>query len=72
MRLWVEHTYSTLQVYQRSYSQVVHIPPKMEFKMWKKNICSCNLVFPIISTDLKLGDTENSIHVKYFVIDAYL
>ena len=70
--------YSTLQVYQRSYSQVGHIPPKMSDKFESQHSKSNYLVGHRCS-----GRTREWIfkdffyisrgeHVKHFVIDAYL
>ena len=72
--------YSTLQVYQRSNSQVRHIPPKMSDK------CPTNLRVNTLYVRLFgrtfLSDVRVDIkiffyisqgeYVKHFVIDAYL
>jgi phosphatidylserine/phosphatidylglycerophosphate/cardiolipin synthase-like enzyme len=67
-------------VYQRSYSQVGHIPPKMSDE------CPTNLrvntLSPTIWSDIVVGRESGYLkiffyisrgeHVKHFVIDAYL
>ena len=68
--------YSTLQVYQRSYSQVRHIPPKMSDKFESQHSLS-----PTIWSDILVGRESGYLkiffyisrgeHVKHFVIDAY-
>jgi hypothetical protein len=69
--------YSTLQVYQRSYSQVGHIPPKMSDKFESQHSLS-----PTIWSDIMVGRESGYLkiffyisrgeHVKHLVIDAYL
>ena len=71
--------YSTLQVYQRSYSQVRHIPLKMSDKFESRHSLS-----PTIWSDIMVVVGRESgylkiffyisrgEHVKHFVIDAYL
>ena len=69
------HSYSTLQEYQRSYSQVRHIPPKMSDKFESQHSLS-----PTIWSDIVVLVGYLKIfffisrgeHVKHFVIDAYL
>ena len=66
--------YSTLQVYQRSYSQVGHIPPKMSDKFVSQHYLvghrgrgrTCEWIFKDFFY-ISRGE-----HVKHFVIDAYL
>jgi hypothetical protein len=65
--------YSTLQVYQRSYSQVRHIPPKMSDKFESQHSLS-----PTIWSDVRVDIKRfffyisRGEYVKHFVIDAYL
>ena len=63
--------YSTLQVYQRSYSQVGHIPPKMSDKFESRHkVRLFGRTWEWIFKDffyISRGE-----HVKHFVIDAYL
>ena len=73
-KYWI---YSTLQVYQRSYSQVGHIPPKMSDKFESTLSKSDYLVghrgrgresgYLKIFFYISRGE-----HVKHFVINAYL
>jgi phosphatidylserine/phosphatidylglycerophosphate/cardiolipin synthase-like enzyme len=72
-----EFHYCTLQVYQRSYSQVGHIPLKMSDKFESQHSLS-----PTIWSDIVVGRESAYLkiffyisrgeHVKHFVIDAYL
>jgi hypothetical protein len=48
--MYVLHIYSTLQVYQRSYSQVRHIPPKISDKFESQHSLS-----PTIWSDIMVG-----------------
>ena len=74
-------TYSTLQVYQRSYSQVGHIPPKMFDKCLDKFERQHSLS-PTFWSDIVVRRESGYLkiffyisrgeHVKHFVIDAYL
>ena len=65
--------YSTLQVYQRSNSQVRHIPPKMSDKFESQHSLS-----PTIWSDMRVDIKRfffyisRGEYVKLFVIDAYL
>ena len=69
--------YSTLQVYQRSYSQVRHIPPKMSDKFESQHSLS-----PTIWSVILVGRESGYLkiffyisrgeYVNHFVIDAYL
>ena len=71
------YMYSTLQMYQRSYSQVGHIPPKISDKFESQHSPS-----PTIWSDIVVGRESGYLkifftfsrgeHVKHFVIDAYL
>ena len=66
-------TYSTLQVYQRSYSQVGHIPPKMSDKFESQPNIWSDIVVGRESGYLKIFFyISRGEHVKHFVIDAYL
>ena len=71
------YMYSTLQMYQRSYSQVGHIPPKISDKFETQHSLS-----PTIWSDIVVGHESGYLkifftfsrgeHFKHFVIDAYL
>ena len=73
-------SYSTLQVYQRSYSQVGHIPPKMSDSL-QRNVQQI-LESTLSKSDYLVGHESGYLkiffyisrgeHVKHFVIDAYL
>jgi hypothetical protein len=76
-------TYSTLQVYQLSYSQVGHIPPKMSDSL-QRNVDKFEST--LSKSDYLVGHRgrtwewifkdfiyiSRGEHVKHFVIDAYL
>jgi hypothetical protein len=65
--------YSTLQVYQRSYSQVGHIPPKMSDKFESQHSPSPTIWSDIVEWIFKdFFYISRGEHIKYFVIDAYL
>jgi hypothetical protein len=73
------HSYSTLQVYQRSYSQVRHIPPKMFDKFESQHSLSPTIWSDIVvlvgreSGYLKIFFyISRGEYVKHFMIDAYL
>jgi hypothetical protein len=80
--------YSTLQVYQRSNSQVRHIPPKMSDKFESQHSLSTTIWSDILVLVGHFGQTfwldvrvdikrfffyiTRGEYVKHFVIDAYL
>ena len=78
------HKYSTLQVYQQSYSQVAHIPPEMSdslqrnvWQIWESTLSKSDYLLRhrgrtwewIFKDFFYISWGE---HVKHFVIDAYL
>ena len=78
------HKYSTLQVYQQSYSQVAHIPPEMSDSLqrnvrqiWESTLSKSDYLLRhrgrtwewIFKDFFYISWGE---HVKHFVIDAYL
>ena len=64
--------YSTLQVYQWSYSQVRHIPPKMSDKFESQHSKSDYLVGRESGCLKIFFYISRGEYVKHFVIDAYL
>jgi hypothetical protein len=68
-----EIIYSTLQVYQRSNSQVRHIPPKMSDKFESQHSLS-RTFWSDVRVDIKrfFFYISRGEYVKHFVIDAYL
>ena len=75
--------YSTLQVYQRSYSQVGHISPKMSDKFDSQHPLTSSIWSDIVGDSEYLVGHESGYlkiffyisrgeHVEHFVIDVYL